>query len=163
MLENKELAKKIVNTLLERNLWLATAESCTGGLIAATITDVAGSSGCFGYGVVTYSNEAKHRLINVSEESLANWGAVSPQVAEEMARGVKAVSGANIGIAVTGIAGPGGGSAEKPVGLVYIGMAAGNEVEIVKNLFSGTRQEIRYATVAKALSLVDAYLAKTVK
>ena len=104
-----------------------------------------------------------HRLINVSEESLANWGAVSPQVAEEMARGVKAVSGANIGIAVTGIAGPGGGSAEKPVGLVYIGMAAGNEVEIVKNLFSGTRQEIRYATVAKALSLVDAYLAKTVK
>lgn len=163
MLENKELAEKIVATLLEKKQWLATAESCTGGLIAATITDVAGSSGCFGYGVVTYSNEAKQRLIAVSEESLSTWGAVSPQVAEEMARGVQAVSGADIAIAVTGIAGPGGGSTEKPVGLVYIGIAAGETVQVVKNNFSGTRQEIRNATVAKALSLVDNYLAKSVK
>lgn len=163
MLESKELAKQIVDRLLTQKQWLATAESCTGGLIAATITDIAGSSGCFGYGVVTYSNEAKQRLIQVSESSLAQWGAVSPQVAEEMARGVKAVSGADIGIAVTGIAGPGGGSAEKPVGLVYIGMAAGNGIQVVKNLFSGTRQEIRNATVAKALFLVWNYLEKDVE
>ncbi|MCI8336016.1 MAG: CinA family protein [Peptococcaceae bacterium] len=157
-IKNSLLAEKIVAELLNQHKWLATAESCTGGLIAATITDVAGSSGCFGYGVVTYSNEAKHRLIGVSEESLSAWGAVSPQVAEEMARGVAAVSGADIGIAVTGIAGPGGGSAEKPVGLVYIGMATGDEVQVVKNNFSGTRQEIRHATVEKALSMVWAYL-----
>lgn len=157
-IENSVLAEKIVAELLNQHKWLAMAESCTGGLIAATITDVSGSSGCFGYGVVTYSNEAKRRLIAVSEESLSDWGAVSPQVAEEMARGVAAVSGADIGIAVTGIAGPGGGSLEKPVGLVYIGMAAGDKVEIVKNNFSGTRQEIRNATVETALSMVWTYL-----
>lgn len=153
-MENSDLAEKIVKELLQENKWLATAESCTGGLIAATITDISGSSGCFGYGVTTYSNEAKQRLIGVSESSLANWGAVSPQVAEEMARGVRKVSGADIAVAVTGIAGPGGGSAEKPVGLVYIGIATQQGVVAIKNNFSGSRQEIRNATVKKALSLV---------
>ena len=156
--ENCILAEKIVEKLLAQHKSLATAESCTGGLIAATITDVAGSSGCFGYGVVTYSNEAKQCMISVSEKTLANWGAVSSQVAEEMARGVQKVSEADIAIAVTGIAGPGGGSVEKPVGLVYIGLATGAGVQIVKNNFSGTRQEIRNATVAKALSMVWDYL-----
>lgn len=162
-IENKILAEKIVESLTKQNKWLATAESCTGGLIAATITDIAGSSQCFGYGVVTYSNEAKQQLISVSAESLENWGAVSEQVAEEMARGVKEVSGADIGIAVTGIAGPGGGSAQKPVGLVYIGMVTENGILVIKNLFSGTRQEIRQATVQKALSLVWEYLQKNAK
>ena len=152
--ENTVLAEKIVNALIKQKKWLATAESCTGGLIAAHITSIAGSSQCFGYGVVTYSNEAKNHLISVTEESLTNWGAVSSQVAEQMARGVQSISGADIGIAVTGIAGPGGGSVEKPVGLVYIGVIAGEDILIVKNNFSGTRADIRNATVHKALSLV---------
>lgn len=109
--------------LRERGLTLAVAESCTGGRIGDRITDVAGSSAYYLLGVATYSNEAKQQVLGVSPEALASFGAVSPQTAEEMARGVRRLSGADLGVSTTGIAGPGGGTAEKPVGTVCIGVA----------------------------------------
>lgn len=133
---------------------LATAESCTGGLIAKRITDVPGSSAYFLEGLVTYANAAKTRLLGVSEDTLAEHGAVSAEVAEAMARGVKERSGATIGLATTGVAGPGGGSDEKPVGLVYIALVDDVQSEAKAfNLF-GSRQEIRERASQIALDWV---------
>jgi nicotinamide-nucleotide amidase len=109
--------------LRERGLTLAVAESCTGGRIGDRITDVAGSSAYFLVGVATYSNEAKERILGVSPDTLARWGAVSTETAEEMARGVRRLAGADLAVSTTGIAGPGGGTEEKPVGTVCIGLA----------------------------------------
>ena len=116
----------VVELLIKNKLKLATAESCTGGLIAQKITSVAGASACFDCGVVTYSNEQKQKLLGVSAETLEKFGAVSQQTALEMCKGVKALSNADFGISVTGIAGPGGGTPEKPVGTVWIGICGGN-------------------------------------
>lgn len=146
--------KKIVEKLIEKGVTIATAESCTGGMIASAITDIPGSSSIFGYGMVTYSNEAKRHILGVREATLADYGAVSKETAEEMAAGLKKVSGADVAVAVTGIAGPDGGSEEKPVGLVYMGIAYGDKVETKKNLFSGNRDEVRHQTVATALQWV---------
>lgn len=145
---------EIIKELIERKITIATAESCTGGKIAAMITDVPGASGIFGYGMVTYSNDAKVKILGVKEETLAAHGAVSPETAYEMAVGLKGVSGADVGISVTGIAGPGGGSSEKPVGLVYMGIAYGDDVFVKKNLFHGERDEVRLQTVEAALHFV---------
>ena len=142
---------EIVSRLIEDGITVATAESCSGGLLAAALTDVAGASEIFGYGVVTYSNEAKRELLGVKEKTLDAHGAVSPETAFEMAAGLEKLSGAACNLSVTGIAGPGGGSEEKPVGLVYMGLAYGGEVFVKKNQFSGDRASIRRQTVDTAL------------
>ncbi len=144
----------IVRKLIAKGVTVAAAESCTGGKISAAVTDVAGASAIFGYGLVTYSNEAKVKLLGVSEKTLLEHGAVSEETAREMAAGLSRVSGADAAVAVTGIAGPGGGTAAKPVGLVYIGLAVGGEIDVKKNLFSGDRGEIRRQTVETALALI---------
>jgi nicotinamide-nucleotide amidase len=138
-------------------LKVATAESCTGGLIAATLTAIAGSSDVVERGFVTYSNEAKTALVGVSEALIARHGAVSEQVARAMAEGALDRSLAEIAVAVTGVAGPGGGSAEKPVGLVWFACAReGRPTVATHEIFPGDRTEVRRATVARALALVRA-------
>ena len=122
--EQYNLALKVYDKLKKQGKTLATAESCTGGLIGATITAVPGVSECYGFGVVTYANEAKEKLLGVKKETLETLGAVSEETACQMAEGALKLSGADVAVAVTGIAGPGGGSAEKPVGLVYVGIGA---------------------------------------
>ena len=148
-------------TLLARcraaNLLLATAESCTGGLIAATLTAIAGSSDVVDRGFVTYSNEAKTELVGVDPALIAAHGAVSEPVARAMAEGALARSRAHLSVAVTGVAGPGGGSADKPVGLVWFGCARrGGAVVTRQQVFPGDRTAVRRATVAEALAMLDA-------
>lgn len=148
-----EINEKLVRLLIEKKLTISTAESCTGGLIAKLITDVSGSSSVFGYGFVTYANEAKTKLLGVWEEALELYGAVSEPVAVLMSRGARRNSESDIAISVTGIAGPGGGSDEKPVGLVYISLSTPHGTICRKCNFSGTRDEIRRQTAEFALSL----------
>lgn len=133
---------------------LATAESCTGGLIAATLTAIAGSSDVVERGFVTYSNAAKTELLGVPAELIAQVGAVSEAVAARMAEGALAHSAADMAVSVTGVAGPGGGSAEKPVGLVWFGLAArGQPTETARHLLGGDRGDIRRRSVAIAMAL----------
>ena len=150
--------KILVKSLKSLNYKIATAESCTGGLVAKMITDVSGSSAVFEYGVVTYSNRAKTDLLGVSETTLATFGAVSEETAKEMALGALKLSGADIAVSVTGIAGPGGGSTEKPVGLVYIGVDSPWHSEVKKlNLNRGyaqQREHIRWVAASHALDLL---------
>ena len=113
----------MIKKIIKKGLKIATAESCTGGLLAARITSEAGASACFDMGLITYSNQSKIQMLGVKEQTLHRYGAVSSQTALEMSEGIKKLSGADIGISVTGIAGPGGGTDEKPVGLVYIAVA----------------------------------------
>lgn len=148
-----EKAKSLLE-ILERKKWkIATAESCTGGLIAALLTEIPGSSNVFECGFVTYSNEAKQSLLGVSATLLEKHGAVSSEVARAMAKGALKNSEAQVAVAVTGIAGPGGGTAAKPVGLVYIAVAVNQEI-VEKCNFDGTREEIRLAAVDKAVSMI---------
>jgi nicotinamide-nucleotide amidase len=150
------LENAVVLFLRERGLTLATAESCTGGLIAKRITDLSGCSDVFSGGCVTYSNEAKERLLGVSHESLACYGAVSEQVAAEMARGVRERLGADVGISATGIAGPTGGNAEKPVGTVYVGISTKNGEQVRKLSLSPMRSRdyIRKVTASNAYDMI---------
>ncbi len=149
------LVEELTLLLLDKNMRLATAESCTGGMIAAAMTDRAGSSAVFERGYVTYANEAKIEELGIKSGTLETYGAVSEQTAAEMAQGALKNSHADIALSVTGIAGPGGGSDEKPVGLVYIGIAMPNKQTVVsKNIFSGDRASIRQATLEKALELL---------
>jgi len=145
--------EKLGLLLREKGMKIAVAESCTGGLIGGRITDVAGSSDYFEAGLVTYSNRAKERFLSVPHEVIAAKGSVSPEVAEAMARGVRVATGADMGVAVTGIAGPGGGSPEKPVGLVYIGLAAPDATVTRKHQFQGDRAAVRQQTIEEALKL----------
>jgi nicotinamide-nucleotide amidase len=151
------LAEELQRACLERGLTVALAESCTGGLVAAAITEVPGSSGYFLGGVVSYSNEAKVALLGVPEELLAVHGAVSPEVAGAMAAGARARFGADLAVGVTGVAGPDGGSAEKPVGLVHLGIARPGEVGTMVQRFDGDRPAIREAAAFRALALLHAY------
>lgn len=147
-------AETLLSRFGESNLKLATAESCTGGLIAACLTELAGASHVFERGFVTYSNEAKTELLGVPADLIARHGAVSDPVAQAMATGALDQSKADIALAVTGIAGPGGGSAEKPVGLVFVaGARRGGTAKVERHVFPGNRAEIREATVMAALSL----------
>ena len=141
----------LANTLSRRREAVAVAESCTGGWIAKSLTDVAGSSAWFGYGLVTYSNMAKQRLLNVREATLATHGAVSEQVVREMADGVRLLAGAQYGIAVSGVAGPGGGTDEKPVGTVWCAGSTATETTAQMQRFNGDRNEVREKTVLWAL------------
>lgn len=153
--EIESLVRALLDTLAARDLTVATAESCTGGLIAAALTEIAGSSKVVDRGFVTYSNQAKQDMLGVRAETLATVGAVSRQTAEEMARGAQSRSGASLTVAVTGIAGPGGGSAEKPVGLVHLAAASRTRL-IHREMRYGDlgRTEIRLATLRTALTLL---------
>ncbi len=147
-------AETVTAALRAAGLTLATAESCTGGLIAACMTELAGSSHVFERGFVTYANEAKMELLDIPEDVLTQHGAVSEQVALGMAVGACDHSLADIAVAVTGIAGPGGGTVEKPVGLVFIaGARRDGPARVDRHVFEGDRAQIREATVLAALSL----------
>jgi nicotinamide-nucleotide amidase len=153
-------AAHLLEACRARGLMLATAESCTGGLVAAALTEIAGSSAVFDRGFVTYSNEAKTAMLGVPAELIAEHGAVSREVAEAMARGAINASEADIAVAVTGVAGPGGGTAAKPVGLVHLAAARrGGSVLRREMRYGGLgRAAIRRQSVADALRLVDALL-----
>lgn len=144
--------------LLQRRLTLAVAESCTGGLIGARITNIAGSSGYFERGVVTYSDMAKTDLLGVPAELIQTRGAVSSEVAAAMADGIRTSAKTDIGLSVTGIAGPGGGSEQKPVGLVYIGLASSQGVKTAEHRFLGDREQIRIRASQMALDMVRRHL-----
>jgi nicotinamide-nucleotide amidase len=148
-------AATLLDLYRTKRLRIATAESCTGGMIAAAITDIAGSSDVFERGFVTYSNEAKTQQVGVPADVIAHHGAVSVHVAREMAVGALRHSAADVAIAVTGIAGPGGGSEAKPVGLVYLAVARrGADPGIERHQFHGDRAAIRQATVERALEML---------
>lgn len=141
-----------------RHKTMCCAESCTGGLIGAAMTDMAGSSEYFLGSAVTYSNEAKMKLLGVREQTLADYGAVSEETASEMALGAAALFGADYSVAVTGIAGPGGETPTKPVGLVYIAVSDGSRVVVTKNNFEGGRQQVRDSTVMEACGLLKDFI-----
>ena len=145
------LVQQIADLLQQRHWMLATAESCTGGMIAAACTDLAGSSAWFERGFVTYSNEAKTDLLGVDASLIATQGAVSQAVVEAMASGAVARSKALVSVAVTGVAGPGGGTPDKPVGTVWLGWSVGGQIRSERRQFDGDRAEVRAATVQHAL------------
>ena len=137
----------VLDYLIEHKITVATAESCTAGMIAARIGDKSGVSEVFSEGFVTYSNRAKEKNLGVACELLEKYGAVSEEVARAMAEGVCRVTGARLGLSATGIAGPTGGTDTKPVGLVYMGVCLDGECSVVKRIFNGTRAQVRAKTV----------------
>ena len=152
----KHRAAAVLQRYRADGLKLATAESCTGGLIAACLTEIAGSSDVVERGFVTYSNEAKSELLGVPPALIADKGAVSAEVAEAMADGALAQSHADAAVSVTGIAGPGGGTAEKPVGLVYLGACRrGGRPRHLRRVFPGDREAVRRAALVEALDLAQ--------
>lgn len=154
------LATDIGQRLLARAEWLALAESCTGGLIAKTVTDIAGSSGWFERGLVTYSNRAKQELLGVPAATLDAHGAVSAQTVQAMVEGLLRHAPVDWGIAVTGVAGPGGGSADKPVGTVWLAwLQRGGVARVERQHFNGDRDAVRQATAEHALRVLQGLLA----
>jgi nicotinamide-nucleotide amidase len=154
-----DAARGLLAALEGRGMTLATAESCTGGLIAAALTAVPGSSAVVGRGYVTYSNEAKREMVGVPPELFGTVGAVSEEVARAMAEGALRAAGADLALSCTGIAGPGGATPGKPVGLVFIGCAMrGAPTRAARRVFPGDRAAVRAATVAEAFALASASL-----
>ena len=152
--EETTIEMVVGDLLIKNNLKISTAESCTGGMIASRLVSVPGISDVFLEGAVTYANEAKVRTLNVKEETLKKYGAVSEETAREMAEGMAKRTGSDIAVVTTGIAGPGGGTKEKPVGLVYIGLYYKGEVYVYKNVFNGNRQKVRTKATVTALDMV---------
>jgi len=146
-----ELARDVLTVLDSRGLTLASAESCTGGMVASAITDIPGASAVFLGGVVAYSNDSKQRLLLVPAQTLATYGAVSSQTALDMAKGVAGAMGSDCAVSITGIAGPDGGSAEKPVGTVWFGFSIQGVATAELAHFSGDRRAIRQAATSWAL------------
>ncbi len=146
--------EQVISKLIENNITIATAESCTGGSLGKIITSFSGVSAIYGYGFITYANEAKEKILGVSHETLEKFGAVSPECAREMALGARKVAKSDIAVSVTGIAGPGGGTPEKPVGLVYIAFADEHGADVRKLNLSGTREEIREQTCDEVFKLI---------
>ena len=156
------LAEKLVTLAREKNITFGTAESCTGGLISAAVTDISGASAVFWGGIVSYDNRVKENLLGVEHETLVTLGAVSAKTAEQMAVGAVRALSVDFAVSVTGIAGPGGGTPEKPVGLVYIAVASTKGVITVKeNHFKGEREEVRRQTVETALSMLISAIEET--
>ena len=147
-------AETLVELLKARGLTCATAESCTGGGVGAAITGVPGSSEVFLGGAITYSNAVKHSVLGVSEEALERHGAVSGEVALEMAKGAMRLFASDLAVSITGIAGPGGGSDDKPVGLVWFGIASARGARCEKAIFPGGRDDVRRAAVIHALGML---------
>jgi len=156
--DSQELEEVVGALLSQRRQRISIAESCTGGLIGARITNIAGSSEYFERAAVVYSNQAKTAMLGVPEETIERFGAVSRETAAAMAQGIRKAAGTDLGLAVTGIAGPSGGSAEKPVGLVYIGLDSSQGVKITEYKFLGTRQQVRHKASQMALDMVRRYL-----
>ena len=154
------LEMAVADLLMANDLTVTTAESCTGGMIAARIINVPGVSECYKAGLVTYSNKAKRKFLGVRKSTLDKYGAVSSKTASEMAKGAALLMKSDVAVAVTGIAGPDGGTEEKPVGLVYIGCSIKGEVTVKEYHFSGTRSQIREATTSAALILMRSCILK---
>ena len=149
------LSLKIVKLLSKKKLTVSFAESCTGGLLASSITSVSGSSNVFSMGLVTYSNKAKTKLLKVTKKTISKYGAVSYETCLAMVKNLSKISKSNISISITGIAGPNGGTKEKPVGLVYIGLKKGSKTIIKKNLFKNKKRiSIQKTTVTQALKMI---------
>ena len=147
--------KSLIRVLSKKKLKISFVESCTGGLLASTITSISGASKVFNLGLVTYSNQAKIKVLKVNKNIINKYGAVSRQCCIEMVKNLSKISKANINVSITGIAGPKGGTKEKPVGLVYIGLKKGNKTQIIKCLFKNKKRSlIQKAAVEKALELV---------
>ena len=147
--------KSLVKTLIKKKLKISFAESCTGGLLASSITSINGASKIFNLGLITYSNQAKIKFLKVNKDIIKKYGAVSHECCLSMVNNLSKISKANINVSITGIAGPKGGTKQKPVGLVYIGVKKGNKSQINKYFFkSKKRSSIQKATVKKALDLV---------
>jgi PncC family amidohydrolase len=157
-MNEKPLEVLVGELLIARQMTIATAESCTGGLISHLITDVSGSSAYMMGGIVAYSNEAKINLLGVKPETLVAVGAVSEEVAIELAAGVKRVFGVDCALSVTGIAGPLGGTAEKPVGLTYIGLATPDGITVQRFVWEGNRVQNKLSSAQAALQMLIAYL-----
>ena len=147
--------KTLIKLLNKKKLKISLAESCTGGLLASCITAISGSSKIFSLGLITYSNQAKIKVLKVNKNIIRKYGAVSHQCCSAMVKNLSKISKANINVSITGIAGPKGGTKEKPVGLVYIGVKKGNKIQVNKCLFKAkNRSSIQKATVRKALNLI---------
>ena len=152
--------KTLVEILTKKKIKISFAESCTGGLLASSITSISGASKVFNLGLITYSNQAKIKILKVNKNIIRKYGAVSHECCLAMVNNLSKISKTNINVSITGIAGPNGGTKQKPVGLVYIGVKKGNKTQITKCLFENKkRSSIQIATVKKALDLV----LKTVK
>ena len=152
--ESETLEQHVLGLLKRRHMTLTTAESCTGGLLAGTLINVPGASDIYNEGYITYANESKHKILGVKKKTLKNEGAVSEACAKEMAKGAAKAAGANAAVAVTGIAGPGGGTEEKPVGLVYIACSINGKVWVEQHQLNGDRQKVRDLTVKRALDML---------
>ena len=151
----KKLSQKIVKLLKKKKLKISVAESCTGGMFSSTLTSVSGSSKVFTMGLVTYSNQSKNRLLKVPKQIIKKHGAVSIQCCFSMVNNLSKISKNNVAVSITGIAGPSGGTKQKPVGLVYIGIKKSNKVKINRSLFKNkNRSNVQRAAVKKALELV---------
>lgn len=150
----EELVSELHNFLRKRNATFATVESCTGGMLGAAVTSVSGSSDCYLGGVIAYADRIKRSLLSVSEASLEQYGAVSELVAKQMASSVRKQFQSDFSLSVTGIAGPGGGTEEKPVGLVYIGCAGPEGLQVVREVFDGDRKQVRKQTVIRSLNIL---------
>ena len=147
--------KVLIKLLIKKRLKISFAESCTGGLLASSITSISGASKVFNLGLVTYSNLAKIKVLKVNKNIIRKYGAVSHQCCSEMVKNLSRISKANINVSITGIAGPRGGTKKKPVGLVYIGVKTGTKIQINKCVFKAkNRSSIQKATVRKALNLI---------
>lgn len=156
--EAAALPKTVVSLLQKEGKTITTAESCTGGLVAKKITDIPGASSCFPGGFVTYSNERKETLLGVSHQTLLDHGAVSRETALEMSLGARLRGGTSLGVGITGIAGPDGGTAEKPVGLVYISLSAEDGHWVYRLQLKGDRETVRENTALSVLDMVRRYL-----
>ena len=151
----KKLSQSVVKLLSKKRLKISFAESCTGGLLSSSITSISGSSNIFTLGLVTYSNQAKINILKVPKRIIIKNGAVSYETCLEMVKNLNKISKTNISLSITGVAGPKGGTRQKPVGLVYIGIKKGNKILVKKNYFkSNQRTMIQRATVNKALNLI---------
>ena len=151
----KKNAQKLVKLLSKKNLKISFAESCTGGLLSSSITSISGSSKVFTIGLITYSNQAKIKLLNVNKKTILKYGAVSYETCLSMVKNLSKISKTNISVSITGVAGPKGGTKQKPVGLVYIGIKRGNKTIIRKNLFKNkNRYSIQKSTVNQAHKMI---------
>ena len=153
------MIKNLIKKLIKKNLKISCAESCTGGMLASSITSTSGASKVFNLGLVTYSNQAKIKILRVNKSIIKKYGAVSAECCKSMVINLAKISKAQINVSITGIAGPNGGTKNKPVGLVYIGIKKSNKLMIFKNLFkSKSRKVIQKATVKKTLKIINSII-----
>lgn len=152
------MKESVIRTLIDKKITIATAESCTGGMLGKEITSVSGASEIYGFGFITYANEAKMQLLGVKKETLEKYGAVSKETAMEMAIGARKNAQSDIAVSTTGIAGPGGGTKEKPVGLVYISLAYEGGTQVKRLNLSGDRDSVRKQTCENVFNFIDEFL-----